>query len=189
MKTITAIVIVSFGLAASAFAQTVIANITPDKMESRGLSFSVQTAVLTNATQFTVSVTCVARHPTLPEDYYATLRTMPEPPPISTQIINGKPVVTRPKMDNEKGDRVPPSSTVSNQTSSVTYSFPVANKKLAHATFMFWAPARQFPERCYRLDLKQFTEKSNPQGGANGRQPSGSETNRTSAAAASRRSP
>ncbi|SRR6266403_847936 len=30
---------------------------------------------------------------------------------------------------------------------------------------------------------------SNPQGGANGRQPSGSEPNRTSAAAASRRSP
>ena len=159
MRTITAIVIVSLGLAGSAFAQTVVANITPDIMESRGLSFSVQTAILTNATRFTVSVTCVARHPTLPEGYYATLRTVPEPPPISTQIINGKPVVSRLKMDNEKGDRIPPSSTASNQTSSVTYSFPVANEKLAHATFMFWAPARQFPERCYRLDLRPFTEK------------------------------
>ena len=159
MRTITTIVILSLGLAGSTFAQTVVANITPDKMESRGLSFSVRTAVLTNATQFTVSVTCGARHPTLPEDYYATLRTVPEPPPISTPIINGQPVVTRLKMDNERGDRIPPSSTASNQTSSVTYSFPVANEKLAHATFMFWAPARQFPERCYRLDLRPFAEK------------------------------
>ena len=37
-------------------------------------------------------------------------------------------------------------------------------------------------DRCQR-------ERANPQGGANGRQPFGSETNRTSAAAASRRSP
>jgi len=158
MKTIITIVIVSLGLAGSTFAQTVVANITPDKMESRGLSFSVNTAVLTNATQFTVAVTCVARHPSLPEDYYATLRTVPEPPPISTQNVNGNPVVTRPKMDNEKGDRIRPSFIASNH-SSVTYSFPVASEKLAHATFMFWAPARQFPERCYRLDLRPFTEK------------------------------
>ena len=158
MRTITTIVIVSLGLAGGTFAQTVVANINPDKMESRGLSFSVQTALLTNATQFTVSVTCGARHPTLPEDYYATLRTVPEPAPISTQIINGKPVVTRLKMDSEKGDRVRPSFIASNH-SSVTYSFPVPNEQLAHATFMFWAPARQFPERCYRLDLRPFTEK------------------------------
>ncbi len=188
MKTITALVVFSLALAGSAFAQ-ITANITPDKMESSGLSFSVQTAVLTNATRFTVSVTRVARHPTLPEDYYATLRTVPEPPPISKEIINGKSVVTRLKMENEKGDLISPASAGSNQTRSVTYSFAVPNEKLAHATFMFWAPARQFPERCYRLDLKPFTEKSDPQGGANGKQPFTSETNRTPAAPASRRSP
>ena len=39
------------------------------------------------------------------------------------------------------------------------------------------------------LDLPSMKTSSNQQGGANGRQPLGSETNRTSAAAASRRSP
>jgi hypothetical protein len=177
MKAITATTVVWLGAAASTFAYTITANITPDRMESLGLSFSVRTAVLTNATQFTVTVTRVTPHPrpTLLEGYYATLRTVPEPPPISTQIINGRLVVARPKMDNEDGERISPSSRASNQTSSVTYSFAVTNEKLEHATFMFWAPARQFPEDyyrldlqplfavdCYRLDLKPFTEKSNP---------------------------
>ena len=162
MKTIATIVIVSLSLATNTFAQTVMPRITPDKMVSNGLLFSVQTAALTNATQFTVSVTRVARHPTLPEGYYATLRTEPEPPPISTEITDdGRPVVIRRKMANEKGDQIPPSSSVSNRTTSVTYSFQVPNDKLAYATFMFWAPAHEFPEWCYRLDMKPFTENKN----------------------------
>jgi len=180
MKTITATVIVSFGLAASAFAQNVILNITAGKMEHWGLSFSVQTTVLTNTTQFTVSVTCDARHPCPsrrllrdPEDGAGAGAHLDRKHQRQAGCYSAK--------DGQREWRpIPPSSTPSNQTSSVTYSFPVANEKLAHAAFMFWAPGRQFLERCYRLDLKPFTEKSNRQGAASGSQPVRFETNGTS---------
>jgi hypothetical protein len=142
MKTPIASLLISFYLTNS-FGQTAVINLSPAKTESSGLSFSVQTVAQTNktnTTQFTVVISCTERRPDLPATFYATLRTTPEPPIIRTEIINGKTVQTRRKMDNEKGDRIAPSSATTNQTNSIVYSLRVPDDKLPDATFMFWTP-------------------------------------------------
>jgi hypothetical protein len=164
MKTATAILAISFCLTTSAFAQTAIADLSPDKMQRAGLLFSVQATVVTNATQFTVTVSCTKRRVHLPEKFYATLRTEAEPPILKTEIINGQTVRTRAKLDNEKGNVIPPSSAATNQTNAIVYSFPVPNDKLENATFMWWLPnppsrPNMIPETCCRIRLKAFTEK------------------------------
>ena len=159
MKIATAILTLSLCLATSAFAQTAITIVTPTGLEKHMLSFSVTGTPMTNETHFTISVSGTERRH-LPKDYYATLRTEPEPES-SVSTINGQTVRTRAKMGNEKGSKVALSSTTTNQAGSVVYSFPVPNDKLANATFMFWIPQPSLAvqESCFRIDLKPFTEK------------------------------
>jgi len=162
MKTTTAIPTISFSLTTNAFAQIAVANLSPAKMESHALSFSVEVAALTNATQFTVAVSCTKRRTSLPKTYCATLRTEAEPPILSANIVDRQAVRTRARMENEKGTVIAPASTTTNQTDSVVYSFPVPKDKLAHATFMFWIPRpaeAEVRETGFRIDLKPFTEK------------------------------
>jgi hypothetical protein len=159
MKIATAVLTVSLCLATSTFAQTAITIVTPTALEKHRLSFSVIGTPMTNETYFTISMSGTERRH-LPKDYYATLRTEVEPAS-SVSTINGQTVRTRAKMDNEKGSKIAPSSTTTNQAGSVVYSFPVPNAKLANATFMFWLPSPrlEMPESCFQIDLKLFTEK------------------------------
>ena len=75
------------------------------------------------------------------------------------------------------------------------YEFEVNTNYLAYSQFVLWDIRRNRPKEARRGDswwfyLRDFAVPApNPQGGANGRQPVSSETNRTSGAAASRRSP
>jgi len=161
MRTVIAIVAISFCLTGTAFAQFARSDLSPDKMERSGLSFSVQATALTNATRFAVTISCTKRRVSLPKTYYATLRTETEPPAVRTEIINGHPVVTRPLMKNEKGDVINPA--ITNQTGRIVYSFEVPDEKLADAFFMFWMPnppkPKMIPESCCRIGLNSFTKK------------------------------
>ena len=160
MKIATTILTLLLCLATSAFAQTALAVVTPTELEKMMLSFSVTNTPMTNDTYFTISVSGTERRH-LPKDYYATLRTEPEPDSIVSTNDSGARVHTRRAMANEKGSEVDPSSTATNQAGSVVYSFLVPNGKLPDAVFMFWMPrpsSSPVKEWCCRIDLKPFTQ-------------------------------
>jgi len=92
MKRTTAIVIVSLGLATSALAQTVVANITPDKMESRGVAFSVQMEC--SLTRHSLPSHHLRRRSSHPSGrLLCDLEDGAGASPHLTQIINGKPLL------------------------------------------------------------------------------------------------
>ena len=161
MKIATAFLILLLSLATSTFAQTALAVVKPTELNKMQLSFSVTGNLVTNETHFTISVSGTERRH-LPKDYYATLRTEPEPESTVSTNASGRTVRTRKVMANEKGSEVAPSSTTTNQAGSVVYSFTVPNDKLANAVFMFWMPrpsSSPVKEWCCRIDLNPFTEK------------------------------
>ena len=153
-------------------AQIALFRLSPGKMEQHGLLFSVQSRPTTNATQFTIVVSCTNWRTTLPQTYSATLRTEPEPASYETH----PPGTLSDFETKSKRDVLSPPSAAATRTNSITYSFVVANDKLEDATFLFWMPSPNsqsqqdpkqqnpgFPHRirevCCSIALQQFTPK------------------------------
>jgi hypothetical protein len=100
----------------------------------------------------------------------------------------GEPLTGVPAKGTKRFSFSPPAN-VSAWRLRLIYSLPSSTLRAAAIEIMARLFRRAWPDRTGIITTPVISAEQPPQGGANGRQPIRSETNRTSAAAASRRSP